>query len=178
MGQSAYLPASSRVTSWRPRGNGIGSSNRRFQPRSATSAPVRRHPLAPIEPTIFLCGLSLLNAPLLKTGLGPLRQEHCPSLFEIGARQVEGLRGAVGAFPPVATGIEAASPGPRIFAGRHAGPDCDRADPHVTKKDMPAFVGRFQIAAAGEGGHALLKRESLPSASPQDSFSDTPRKRW
>jgi hypothetical protein len=29
-----YLPASSRVTSWRPRGSGIGSSNLRFQPRS------------------------------------------------------------------------------------------------------------------------------------------------
>src|SRR5258708_29201257 len=28
-----YLPASSRVTSWRPRGNGIGSSNRRCQRR-------------------------------------------------------------------------------------------------------------------------------------------------
>jgi hypothetical protein len=31
-----YLPASSRVTSWRPRGSGIGSSKRRFQPRLAT----------------------------------------------------------------------------------------------------------------------------------------------
>jgi hypothetical protein len=29
-----YLPASSRVTSWRPRGSGIGSSNGRFQPRA------------------------------------------------------------------------------------------------------------------------------------------------
>jgi hypothetical protein len=32
------LPASSSVTIWRPRGNGIGSSKRRFQPRSATGA--------------------------------------------------------------------------------------------------------------------------------------------
>src|SRR5258707_4159279 len=30
-----YLPASSRVTSWRPRGKGIDSSKRRCQPRSA-----------------------------------------------------------------------------------------------------------------------------------------------
>jgi hypothetical protein len=29
-----YLAASSRVTIWRPRGSGIGSSNLRFQPRS------------------------------------------------------------------------------------------------------------------------------------------------
>jgi hypothetical protein len=31
------LAASSRVTSWRPRGSGIGSSNARFQPRSAVT---------------------------------------------------------------------------------------------------------------------------------------------
>jgi hypothetical protein len=43
-----YLPASSRVTIWRPRGNGIGSSKGRFQPRSATSARrVWRHQLTP-----------------------------------------------------------------------------------------------------------------------------------
>jgi len=29
-----YVPASSRVTRWRPRGSGIGSSKRRFQPRA------------------------------------------------------------------------------------------------------------------------------------------------
>ena len=33
-----YLPASSRVTSWRPRGNAIGLSNRHFQPRLVTGA--------------------------------------------------------------------------------------------------------------------------------------------
>jgi hypothetical protein len=32
------LPASSSVTSWRPRGSGIGSSNLRFQPRSLMGA--------------------------------------------------------------------------------------------------------------------------------------------
>src|SRR6266404_5343895 len=31
-----YLPASCSVASWRPRGSGMGSSKRRFQPRSAT----------------------------------------------------------------------------------------------------------------------------------------------
>jgi hypothetical protein len=44
-------PASSRVTRWRPRGNGIGSSKARFQPGSATGMPRRwsligRHLLA------------------------------------------------------------------------------------------------------------------------------------
>ncbi len=35
------VAASSRVTIWRPRGRGIGSSNGRFQPRSATIVPRR-----------------------------------------------------------------------------------------------------------------------------------------
>jgi hypothetical protein len=34
-----YLPASSSVTSWRPRGSVIGSSKGRFQPRSAMLRP-------------------------------------------------------------------------------------------------------------------------------------------
>jgi hypothetical protein len=39
------LPASSSVTSWRPRGSGIGSSKRRFQPRSANGARALAHRL-------------------------------------------------------------------------------------------------------------------------------------
>ena len=35
-----YLAASSRVTSWRPRGSGIGSSNLRVQPRSLMTPPL------------------------------------------------------------------------------------------------------------------------------------------
>jgi hypothetical protein len=35
-----YRPASSSVTSWRPRGNGIGSLNGRFQPFAALRANV------------------------------------------------------------------------------------------------------------------------------------------
>src|SRR5258705_13616120 len=40
-----YVPASCSVTSWRPRGNGIGSSKRRFHPRSATGSDRLPQPL-------------------------------------------------------------------------------------------------------------------------------------
>ncbi len=80
--------------------NGIGSLNRRFQPRLATSAPVRRHPLTPIEAPIFLGRPVALIAPFLEIGVRALRQEHLPRLFEIGAGLVEGGRGAVCAFQP------------------------------------------------------------------------------
>jgi hypothetical protein len=49
--------------------------------------------------------------------------------------------------------IKTASPDPEIFARRHTGAERDRADAHVTVKDVPAFIGSFQIAAAGELGH-------------------------
>jgi hypothetical protein len=57
----------------------------------------------------------------------------------------------------MATGIEAASPGSWIFARRHAGADCDRADPHVAIKDVPAFIGGIEGTAAGEFGHGAIK---------------------
>src|SRR5258708_1273437 len=37
----------------------------------------------------------------------------------------------------------------------------DRAGVHVTVIDVPAFLRDFQIPAAGEFGHALLKRLGL-----------------
>jgi len=40
---------------------------------------------------------------------------------------------------------------------RNADADCYRADVHVAIIDVPAVLA-FEIAAAGEGGHALLKR--------------------
>jgi hypothetical protein len=58
----------------------------------------------------------------------------------------------------MAAGIEAACPAPRIFPGRHAGAERDRAHAHVTVEHVPAFVGGVWRAAAGELGHALLKR--------------------
>jgi hypothetical protein len=96
--RDVHLPASSSVTNWRPRGSGMDSSNGRFQPRSATSAPrrfpVRRHALASIEVAIFLGRPVALIAPRLEIGLGTLRQKHFPCLFEVGAGFVEGSGGA------------------------------------------------------------------------------------
>jgi len=37
---------------------------------------------------------------------------------------------------------------------RHAGAQRGRAGAHVTVKDVPAFVGGIEIAAAGKRGHA------------------------
>jgi hypothetical protein len=46
---------------------------------------------------------------------------------------------------------------------RLAGALRDRAGVHVAVVDVPAVLA-LGIAAAGEGGHALLKREHRPSA--------------
>jgi hypothetical protein len=81
-------------------------------------------------------------------------------------RQVERRRGAVCTFPRMAAGIEPAIPAPRIFARRQAGADRDRADAHVTVEHVPAFVGGIERAAAGELGHALLKRHRTAGTIP------------
>jgi hypothetical protein len=41
-----------------------------------------------------------------------------------------------------------------------AAADRDRADAHVTVVDVPAFLAGIGRSAAGEFGHAALKRES------------------
>jgi hypothetical protein len=43
---------------------------------------------------------------------------------------------------------------------RIAAADRDRADAHVTIVDVPAFLAGISRSAAGEFGHAPLKRES------------------
>jgi hypothetical protein len=48
-------------------------------------------------------------------------------------------------------------PSPRVFVMRHAGAERGRADAHVAAKDVPAFVGGIEIAAAGNRGHAAIK---------------------
>jgi hypothetical protein len=68
-----------------------------------------------------------------------------------------GLGHAARAFAWSTARIEAAAPLPRVLIMRVAGADRDRADVQVTVVDVPAFVD-FRIAAAGESGHALLKR--------------------
>jgi hypothetical protein len=60
-------------------------------------------------------------------------------------------------------GVEPASPLPRIGVVRIADASCDRADAHVTVIDVPA-IWPFRIPAAGERGHAALKRGLSGSA--------------
>src|SRR6266481_3458325 len=61
------------------------------------------------------------------------------------------------AAPGWTAGIEPASPFPRVSVKRVADASCDRADTHVTVIDVPA-IWPFGVPAAGEGGHAALKR--------------------
>ena len=50
----------------------------------------------------------------------------------------------------------------------------DRAGVHVTVIDVPAFLGGIGRAAAGELGHARLKRgKGGPAIAPRFSPSDT-----
>jgi hypothetical protein len=56
---------------------------------------------------------------------------------------------------------------------RNAGADRDRADAHVTRKDVPTFVGSVHIAAAGEGGHVGYLGRSVPSGNQTDTLKDT-----
>src|SRR5258706_11724011 len=64
------LPASSSVTSWPPRGSGIGSSKRRFQPRSATGFDRLAQPL---QGKFDILGLQM--APALDLSLVPILRE-------------------------------------------------------------------------------------------------------
>src|ERR1700738_2792325 len=92
----------------------------RFQPRSATSEPlrrfpVRRHALAAVKAPVLLGSPRLLIAPGLKIGIGALRQKHAPRGLKIGARLVKGCSYAIRTFPCMTAGIEAARPAPQIF---------------------------------------------------------------
>ena len=57
------------------------------------------------------------------------------------------------------------------------GADRDRADAHVTKKDVPTLVRCFEIAATGKGGHGPLKRDRSGQAIKwRCTFLNTPPK--
>jgi hypothetical protein len=113
-----WVPASSSVTSWRPRGNGIGSSNDRFQPRSGTRAPVRRHALVPIEATVLLGRPCLLIAPCLEICIRPLCQIFEPSRFKCRARCLETRCVSISLLARIASRIETAVPFPRLSGVR------------------------------------------------------------
>jgi hypothetical protein len=117
---------------------------------------LRWKPLATFPHRIFSRGPIPLIPPGLKFGLRPLGQKRAPRGLKIGARLVEGCSYPIRAFPRMTAGIETARPAPRIFVMRNSDALGDRAGLHVTIVDVPAFLAGFQIAAAGEFGHAPM----------------------
>jgi hypothetical protein len=139
------------------RGNSIGSSKRRFQPRSATSAPVRRHALVPIEAAIFLSRPRLLIAPFLKVGFAALGQIVSPCRFERRACCLETRSAPISLLSRLTARVEAAMPLPRLGGVRDARSLDDGSYAHAGIVDVPGH--RVIVDAfAGESGHAPLKR--------------------
>jgi hypothetical protein len=118
---------------------------------------LRRHPLASFPHRIFALGPIALVAPGLIVGLRPLGREYSPCCLEVRARLVKGGGRAVKVLAWFTARVEAASPTPRVLMMRNASANRDRADVDVTEIDVPA-IGALGIAAAGELGHAPLKR--------------------
>jgi hypothetical protein len=117
-----------------------------------------RQSVSGVPHPIFPRGEGLRFTPFLEIGLGPVRQENPPRFLEGGACLVEGRGRALGVLSRVATRVKAASPAPRILFWRNADSLGDSAGADVAVKDVPAFVLGFEVSAAGELGHVLLKR--------------------
>jgi len=64
----------------------------------------------------------------------------------------------------MAARVEAASPFPWVSVKRVADASRDRPDANVTVVDVPAFLAGIGRSAAGESGHAALKRGLSGSA--------------
>src|SRR5712664_907758 len=83
---------------------------------------------------------------------------RCPGALEIGAGLVEGCGGIALMFARMRTRIEAATPFPWVGVVRIADAPRDRPDADIAVVDVPAFLAGIGRPAAGEGGHAALKR--------------------
>ena len=151
--------------SWRPQGSGIGSSNGRFQPCRDFISPQRRAAASSPAACARLDrsgGTSRQSMPVDRATPGkwigafrqklrsmPARNRHEPH------RSWRRFRPDVrpGAIPDRSRSSIA-----RIGVVRAAAADRDRADPHVPVIDVPAIFAGIGRSAAGEGGHAALKR--------------------
>src|SRR6266436_3590837 len=107
---------------------------------------------------IFARGPVALIAPCPKVSLGSVCQKYLPRGFEVGTGLVEGGSGAALVFARMRPGIEAAMPLPRILIMRDAAADRDRSGVHIPVVDVAAFLAGVSRSAAGELGHAPLKR--------------------
>jgi hypothetical protein len=74
------------------------------------------------------------------------------------SRLVEDRRSAAEMLPWPGAGVEAAAPAPSVRVDRHTGPAADVTDTDIAEEDVPALAVRVIVAAAGELGHAPLKR--------------------
>jgi hypothetical protein len=92
------------------------------------------------------------------------RSKASPGVLKICAGLLDGRRRAVLVLARVGAGIEAASPAPWIFVEGNAGTDLDRAGVDIATINVPAFLRRIGTTAAGEGGHAALKRSQRAAA--------------
>jgi hypothetical protein len=87
---------------------------------------------------------------------------------------LEGGRRAAGAFARLGSWKEAAGPAPAVFVVRDASALADPSCAHIAVEDLPALLAGFRIAAAGEGGHAALKRGGVGIGKPlQIAFGPT-----
>jgi hypothetical protein len=92
-----------------------------------------------------------------KIGFRALREIFSPCGFEGGPRLIEARRSVFDMPAAMRQRVEAALPAPLVNIDRHAGAERDRTDLHIAIVDVPA-IRTFGGAAAGEGGHSLLKR--------------------
>jgi hypothetical protein len=119
----------------------------------ARSIARRLKPLASIPERIFSCGPIPRITPSLKIGLGALRQEHPPSLFEFGAGIIERRRRAGLVFARMRARIEAAAPFSRVGVVRVADALGDRPGVDIAVINLPALMPVVCGSAAGKFGH-------------------------
>jgi hypothetical protein len=130
---------------------------------------LRRHPLAALPHAIFLFRPLLLVTPGLEVGLSALRQKDTPGGLEVGPGLIEGRGRAGGALTGVTARIEPAGPAPKGLIARDTDTLGNRADAHVAIEYLPAFLAGISRSAAGELGHAPLKRSPTAQAIAQNA---------
>jgi hypothetical protein len=121
---------------------------------------LRRQFLASLPHRIFSSGPILFVTSRLKISLGSFPPKKTSRRLRNRRGPRRRLRRFHLVFARVRSWIETAIPLPWIFIIRIAAADRDRADAHVTIVDVPAFLAGVSRSAAGEFGHAPLKRES------------------
>jgi hypothetical protein len=118
---------------------------------------LRRHPAALAPHGIFPSGQCALAPIFVEISLRALREIFFPCFLEIGPCLFEGFGRALDLLAAVRPRIKAAVLSPLVDINRYAGADRDRSHMHVAIVDVPA-IEALGISAAGERGHALLKR--------------------